>query len=251
MPNWCVFNFSVRNRNKKDAVNTLYQFLQTERQQAELRQKREKKFQDFGSHWLGDLLIDMGRPYSIKDIEGFGGKTIEFAEPVPYCRGTLDDFRLCAEDGEDTIGIRTTCAWGPIDELWEEIFSYLGIKDDILISYYAEESGDGIYCASDLFEAGGDTFFEVKSNKLSKKDYKRLGDVIDRNISDFERIDGDDDSIRMTAIAVSFYKVLVEAPEFPELTDIGKAHAFIDNAAVIIPYEIGTCFEPEQLLVRS
>lgn len=254
---WCDFQFRVINRNqeKKNAVSILDYFLETAVKQASLRADKEKRLPGFWHRWLGDLLIEMGVPYTNTE----SGPAFKVMPEQSYpnicpCHGTLDDYRyFAADNGEDALDIDTTCACRPMDELWEEIFEYLGIQYDILISYWGSvrdgyETSIPAYYGTSVELDDEDTRYEIDVSALPEGYYGKLVKVLGDHKIWFNEAAG---FLSFGAIADKLHEALVNDGQFPEISNNVDAKAFLDKFAVVSKIRMGTLFKPEQLATKE
>lgn len=118
MPNWCANCYvAVGDRQQLHELHTIMYELEC--------MKEPLHPNDFGTSWLGNLVIRLGGDWT-----------------KIYCRGSWDD--LCYDDESLTFSVES--AWNELNEvraLIEEQFP--GIK----LYYQSEEPGMGIYITND------------------------------------------------------------------------------------------------------
>ena len=122
MPNWCYTIIKLYNTPEK--ITALDKALQE-------AQKEWRVKSDFGSMWLGNLLVHMG--YS-KD---------EVVNGDIRCRGSITDISVSKEE----INLATETAWSPmlqVIRLFADKFA-----PDTEITYTAEEPGCELYWTND------------------------------------------------------------------------------------------------------
>lgn len=245
---WCDFDIRIINRDqeKKNAVAILYQFLKGVDAQRELRVQQKKRY-GFMEHWLGDLLIEIGIPYANEE-DGIAFKPKSGAPCVCPCKGSLDNYELFTENGLNALDIWTACQYSPMDEIWEEVFRYLGIQNDILISYWGQNDTFNEYYGTSAELDGEDTRFIVEVAKMPEDAHDKLINVLDNSEMSFVETD----SLKFGAIAEKFYNALVEAPEFPDIECRADAeHSFYDWGGTGYEIDLGGRFRPEQLATRA
>ena len=120
MPNWCTtyYTFKGDENEIKDFAGKLTAW----------RKQKPIATSDFGSDWLGNLLVHVGiNPTTI------------------HCRGSLDIVKLI--DG-NTLKMESETAWEPMPEVFDALLKALGYES-IEYSYCSEEPGMEIYTKSD------------------------------------------------------------------------------------------------------
>lgn len=123
MPNWCFTSYSLvgSNEDTKAAYDALHKVEQT---------TRTGNFEPGtffpNSRWLGYVVIDvLGKEWN--EIQ---------------CRGTFEELDLCKRGDQSAVEFCTETAWAPCDELMEA----LAAKFNLSLNYFAQESGNVLYC---------------------------------------------------------------------------------------------------------
>lgn len=143
MPNWCYTNLNIH--ADKESIDLLDQKLD----EAMNRTSDPSTTTDFGSRWLGNLLIASG--YSEDDLN---------KEGVPCCRGEVEYYERTGSFG---YVINITSAWSPQLGALVKFLEHLGIDADI--TYTAEELGMCLYVTNNPIEI--DTFIVCDEENYS------------------------------------------------------------------------------------
>lgn len=228
MPNWCYSNIDVEDINKSGAVAKIKAFFDDMRKHIVERElvidrkytadNRDGHYTDFnanGSLWLGDILLDLGYPFD--DV--CHGNILNADGEEIKCRGSISDYNV---NGDGVLHIDTETAWVPMMDVFALLFERLGVKDDITISYYAEETMNGLVEASTIEEAGGNVYLDAYD--LDSDICKKLSKILPAGETEW-----DDDGFTGTMDKEDMYKALIDSKDIPEITDEKSADEWLDD----------------------
>lgn len=155
MPNWCLTQMIFH--GEKEELNDLHNKIE--------KWASGKLYEnDFGSTWLGNILIGAGLENRIdSDVDQL------------RCRGYityLGEVESFKDSDEATFNLDTETAWAPMCLMWSEVIHTLGYKS-IGFSYCAEEPGFGIY---DIYDPYGDFAMEYRVDMyVGGQDFENVG----------------------------------------------------------------------------
>lgn len=147
MPNWCYNDITIIGPTEEDAQK-FYKNL-------EEWTSKNYKDNDFGLHWLGNIVGNSGLDDPVN------GKY--------ECRGSI----AYMDCDSDEISIQTETAWGPMNDMWTALIE----RDmpDGEFYYMAEEPGMGVYCTN-RSELDGKYYYDYwcDDSELTDDELERL-----------------------------------------------------------------------------
>lgn len=127
MPNWCMIDYCFY--GNKESVKKFKQDID------EFTSKNYKE-NEFGTNWLGNIVLGYGFPYEGNDFE---------------FRGKIDEIHMDEDDEKLFISIST--AWSPKPEMWDAIidkhFTNTDGGRELDYVFVAEEPGFEVYVNTD------------------------------------------------------------------------------------------------------
>lgn len=132
MANWCTTCLRIKHKSEEDCDKFL----------KDLRKWRKGDFVDTDEGWLGFVCVNSGIATYEKD-----GVFLKNGESI-FCRGTVDE----GERMGDTAVLMMESAWSPAMRMWLLILEKH--YPEARITYWAEETGCGLYATNDSYLAG-------------------------------------------------------------------------------------------------
>lgn len=159
MPNWCFTTYEISFDDKAMAEK----FEKLLDKAIDASNPVNLKGQDFGSHWIGNILIACGYPVSYKEDEAWGLQIVIGDEKHPepnYCyKGDITDFYR--DDNIVTISLET--AWRPMPGALATALYAIGVpytEEDtfvgVSVDWESEEPGCGYFGGSNPKFCEGD-----------------------------------------------------------------------------------------------
>ena len=181
MPNWCFSTYSFQFNNEKMAEK----FENLLKKATDSSNPRNLKGQDFGSTWMGNILIACGYPVSYKTDSAWGEQVIigddEHKAPLYDYRGSISYF----DRSGDTVTVDLETAWEPMPGVLATALYSIGLTfsegmfDDVTIKWSSEEPGCEYFGGSDSEYCDGDirAYAEIPMNLYDNDE--KLRDIFD------------------------------------------------------------------------
>lgn len=154
MPNWCMTQYTIRNKEKEP--------LEAIKNEFEESQKINTVKNDYGNKWLGNVLLKLG--FSEDDV----------LNNIP-CRGSFEldpNIDFDEETGINELHIFTETAWEPMPAAILKMVDKYAPGSEIL--YFSEEPISECFITNDPNLAGmpygGDAYAEEEDDDLINKD---------------------------------------------------------------------------------
>lgn len=186
MPNWCytTYEFSFDDESMAEKFEELLD------KATDASNPVNLKGQDFGSHWLGNILIACGYPVSYKEDEAWGSQIVigDEKHPEPYYRyrGDITDFYR----DNNTVSVGLETAWEPMPGVLATALYTVGAayNEDkfagVSVDWESEEPGNEYYGGSNPEFCEGDIRVYAEIPVELYRNDEKLRDIFESGYDD-------------------------------------------------------------------